>query len=241
MPIHDWNRVGAGVFHHFHVMWTAEIAAALNGGILPPRYLALAEQSISGPIPDVITLEKRQDFDLRDRGGLMVADAPPKATYVISAEADVYAMKANRITIQHELGDVVAVIEIISPGNKSSGHAIRSFARKAEELLSFGTHFLIVDLFPPTPRDPQGLHKVIWDVVQPEPFELPYDKRLTVAAYSASIPLTAYVEPVAVGDSLPSLPIFLSDGLYIPAPLESTYQSALAKCPESLRDKLSHS
>jgi hypothetical protein len=35
MPVHDWARVDAGIFHHFHVAWIDEIARALNRGLLP--------------------------------------------------------------------------------------------------------------------------------------------------------------------------------------------------------------
>jgi hypothetical protein len=34
-------------------------------------------------------------------------------------------------------------------------------------------NLLIVDLFPPTSRDPQGIHGAIWDELAGEPFELP--------------------------------------------------------------------
>ena len=44
MPIHDWTRVRANRFHHFHQTWTTNLAAALNSGRLPPGYFALAEQ-----------------------------------------------------------------------------------------------------------------------------------------------------------------------------------------------------
>ena len=49
MPIHDWSRVRANRFHHFHQTWTANLAAALNSGRLPPGYFALAEQIKGGP------------------------------------------------------------------------------------------------------------------------------------------------------------------------------------------------
>ena len=47
------------------------------------------------------------------------------------------------------------------------------------ELLKNGVHVLVVDLFPPSPRDPQGIHKAIWDEIDPQPFELPKDKPMT--------------------------------------------------------------
>ncbi|MGH7193944.1 MAG: hypothetical protein ACREJM_10485 [Candidatus Saccharimonadales bacterium] len=37
MPIHDWTRVEAGIFHHFHVEWMGALARALNQGLLPPN------------------------------------------------------------------------------------------------------------------------------------------------------------------------------------------------------------
>ena len=46
----------------------------------------------------------------------------------------------------------------------------------------------------------------------------------------------AYVEPVAVGDALPSLPIFLDRGTYVPAPLESSYQTTWSKCPAVVKE-----
>jgi len=238
MPIHDWSQVDPGIFHDFHQAWTIEIRNALNGGGLPPGYFAMAEQILSGPIPDVVTLQRRAaPGDLpHPSGGLAVADAPPRARFVTSAEPDPYVRKANRIAIKHRLGQVVAVIEVVSPGNKSSLHALRSLVEKADELLRKGINLLVVDLFPPSPRDPQGIHKAIWDEIREEPFELPPDKPLTVAAYCAGEPKTAYVEPVAVGDPLPGLPIFLDPGTYVPAPLEKTYQATWAKCPDALRE-----
>ena len=242
MPIHDWSRVDAGIFHHFHQGWTSEIANALNGGDLPDDYFALAEQVVSGPIPDVVTLQQRaHPTDVaRHNGGIAVAEAPPQARFVREANLDPYVARANRIRIQHRLGRVVAIIEIVSPGNKSSQNALRAFVQKAEDLLRDGINLLIVDLFPPTPRDPQGVHQAIWDTIQCEPFELPSDKPLTIAAYSAGAPIRAYVDPVAVGDLLPSSPIFLDAGLYVPAPLEETYEKTWANCPRVVKELVSN-
>jgi hypothetical protein len=50
--------------------------------------------------------------------------------------------------------------------------------------------------------------------------------------------LSAYVEPVAVGDPLPEMPLFLEPELYVPVPLETTYTSAFAAVPRRWRDQL---
>jgi Protein of unknown function (DUF4058) len=238
MPIHDWSHVDAGIFHHFHQSWTVEIATALNGGGLPPGYFALAEQIVGGPIPDVVMLQQRPGAQRspKEGGGIALADAPPQARFTTTAQIDPYVAKANHIAIKHRLGHVVAVIEIISPGNKSSQYALRSLVEKSYEPLNSGVNLLVVDLFPPSRRDPQGIHKAIWDTIRDEAFELPSDKPLTVAAYMGGDLKRAYVEPVAIGDSLPSLPIFLDDRTYVPAPLEATYDSTWLKCPEPVRE-----
>jgi len=57
MPIHDWTRVGAGIFHDFHHAWIEELKRSLNRGVLPPDYYALAEQFAAGFGPDVLTLQ----------------------------------------------------------------------------------------------------------------------------------------------------------------------------------------
>lgn len=193
----------------------------------------MAEQFISGPIPDVVKCGQPQP-----RGGEtpLSIESPPQARIVTSANLDPYVRKMNSIVIRHQLGQVVAVVEIVSPGNKSSRHALRQFVEKAYELLRQGSHLLVVDLFPPSARDPQGIHKAIWDEIVDEPFTPPADKPLTVAAYWAGDPKTAYVEPVAVGDQLPSSPIFLDLGSYVPAPLESAYQTTWDKCPVALKE-----
>ena len=240
MPIHDWTRVEAGLFHDFHLGWIAALRRSLNGGLLPKGYYALAEQVAGGPIPDVLTLQtstpKRAQAD--GPGGVAVADTPPRTAVVRQAEEDIYAARANHIAIRHSRGTVVAVIEIVSPGSKASRFALHKFVEKSAEFLRHGVHLLVIDLFPPTPRDPAGIHKAVWDEILDEPFELPAGKPLTLAAYSAGVPMTAYVEPFAVSDLLPDMPLFLESGRYVPVPLEATYQASWAAFPADLAPEL---
>ena len=140
MPIHDWTRLSDGDFHHFHQCWVVGIGNALNSGLLPPGYLAMAEQVAGRPIPDVVTLQHQEPSG--ELGGVATAIAPPTA----------------RVIARFERINIVA-------------------------------SFLSGDL------------------------------------------PTAYVESVGLGDPLPSLPIFLSETRYIPAPLEATYHEAWAVFP----------
>ena len=238
MPVHDWSRVNAGLFHHFHLNWISALCTHLNSGDLPPGYYALAEQVASGPIPDVITLKlkPRPAEPSESTGGIALAVSPPRTRYVVRAEADPYLTKVNRVAIRDPRGKLVSVIEIVSPGNKGSRAKFQVFVDKAVDFMRRGVNVLVIDLLPPTRRDPQGIHKAIWDEIDDEPFELPPDKRLTLASYSAGIEKVAYVEPIAVGDALPDMPLFLEPEIYIPAPLDATYQTTWSVCPSPLKD-----
>jgi hypothetical protein len=239
MPIHDWTRVDAGLFHHFHQQWISSLCNSLNAGRLPADYFALVEQRIKGPIADVLTLELTPGpkESGEDSGGLAVATAPPRTRLIRRSEAEIYAGKADRITVRHRHGNVVAVIEIVSPGNKGSKAEFRAFVEKSAELIRQGVHLLVVDPFPPGKRDPRGIHKAIWDEFQEEELELPPDKPLTLASYDAGLDhdRVAYVEFVAVGDVLPDLPLFLKPEVYVPAPLEETYQATWRLFPAPLK------
>ncbi|MCI0360351.1 MAG: DUF4058 family protein [Planctomycetaceae bacterium] len=241
MPVHDWKRVPSGLFHHFHQQWIAELCARFNARGLPRGYYAMIEQSASGVVPDILTLEHSKagsGDDEHEALGLAVATAPPQTRFVMSAENELYAARANHIAILRPLGDVVAVLEIVSPGDKDSRHALRSFVEKSLEFLQRGIHLLVVDLLPPTPRDPQGIHGAIWQEIRDEPFALPPDDPLKLASYSAGPVKTAYVEPVAVGDELPAMPLFLGLSRHIPVPLEETYAHTVSLCPEPMREML---
>jgi hypothetical protein len=243
MPIHDWTTAPSGFFHHFQQFWSGAICDALNDGRMPAGYYALVELHMIGLVPDILTLQQRSKprpsgpADGSDRGGgIAAAEAPPKVRYVSRVENALYVAKANRVVVRNAGGQVVAVVEIVSPGNKQTAHAVGSFVQKAGELLRADVNLLVIDLFPPTPRDPQGLHPLIWAEVQDEPFELPADEPLTLAAYAAGPPTTAYVEPVAVGRPLPDMPAFLDADTYVPAPLGPTYEETWARCPREFRE-----
>jgi hypothetical protein len=285
MPIHDWSRVDAGLFHNFHQRWIAALCDALNTGGLPADYFALQEQVVSGPIPDVLTLRLSPSDELTGPSpGLAVAEAPPHTRHVQRTEVDIYARKADRVTVRHRHGQVIAVVEIVSPGNKASRSELHAFLQKTSDLIRVGIHLLVIDFFPPTGpcrphapreelcslgparidspsgelesprsdrgthlaerdayttgRDPQGIHKALWDEFEEQDFSLPPDKPLTLASYSAGPVKTAYVEPVAVGDSLPDMPLFLEPEFYVPAPLEATYQTAWSVFPAALKGLL---
>lgn len=244
MPIHDWTRVEAGIFHDFHHAWIEEIKRSLNAGRLPSNYYALAEQHAAGFGPDVLALEatrgeasgKSLESETPSTESATLL-APPQLWLTAETDLEYYRRKQSAVAIRHVSGDrLVAMIEIISPGNKSSRHALRAFVEKAATLLESGIHLLILDLFPPGRRDPQGVHGAIWEEVAGEEYEQPSDKPLTLAAYEADLSIRAHVQPASVGESLIDMPLFLQPRGQVPVPLEATYQGAWNALPQRWRN-----
>ena len=247
MPIHDWTRVPDGTFHDFHVSWIPKIKAALNHGVLPKGYYAMAEQVAGGIVPDVLTLQA-MDHEESDEeypspsgedGGTAVAVRPPKLSVRAKLEQSIYARKANRLVIRHQSSDrVVALVEVVSAGNKASQRDFDAFVDKAAAAIYDGIHLSLVDLHPPTARDPQGIHGAIWSALGDGSYVAPPGKPLTLAAYVGSPEFSAYVEPLAVGQVLPAMPVFLTSTRYVELPLEDSYLAAVAEIPDRARTPL---
>lgn len=246
MPIHDWTRVNAGTWHAFHLGWIAEIQSALNDGRLPDDYYAQAEQIIGPFGPNVLTLQEAEAVDLipnSEEGpdsfkdvGVAVAMRPPPTRWTALAEMDDYVSKRRTMVIRHSSNDrIVALIEIVSPGIKSTRHALTSFVAKAVEAIYRGYHLLIVDLFPPGPRDPHGIHEAIWSEIVNERVELPPNEPLTLVSYASGPTKHAYIEPTAINHALIDMPLFLTPDRYIPVPLEETYLAAFHGVPRRWR------
>jgi hypothetical protein len=236
MPIHDWTRVPSGLFHHFHQDWSIEIARTLNRGHLPKGFSALVEQR-SGPREgDVLSIEgTRRSKAVGDHAGNVATLDAPVTRIVRSTSKRIHSERANRILVRHHLGRIVAAIEILSAGNKDSRAALRDFVDKTIDFLRAGIHLLVIDLFPPTPRDPTGIHKIIWDEILEEEFAFPAGKDRILVSYKTGPEQFAYIEPVAVGDDLPNMPLFLTYDMHVKVPLEATYQATWDASPEDFR------
>ncbi len=153
--------------------------------------------------------------------------------------------KANRIAIRHRLGEVVCIIEIVSPGNKAGKKPIREFVEKTQEFLRAGVNVLLVDPFPPGPRDPDTLHKLIWDDIEDVPFEMPAGEPLLLASYQTGddpvgLSPVAYIEPFRVGAAMPDMPAWIDPDFFVEVPLERSYQAAWNVCPKDYRYLVEH-
>jgi hypothetical protein len=244
MPAHDWTKVPAGIFHHFHLEWIAAIAHTLNHGLLPKEYYALAEQYAGVFGPDVLTLQAparagRKQRGNRQSGGAAVL-TKPRHKPIAQTEMEFYRTKQKTVTVRHVSGDeVVALVEIVSPGNKSQRGRFREFVEKAAAFLDQHLHLSVIDLFPPGRRDPNGIHAAIWEEISGEEHELRRGKKNRVgASYECAALVQAYLSYFGVGDRLADMPLFLEAAGCVEVPLEATYTQAFAEVPARWRDEL---
>lgn len=237
MPVHDWSAVRAVWFHHFHNSWIYKLTDRLNAGLLPQGFYAAGEQVGGETEPDVLTLHERSSSGLTGRpsapGVLAIEEHPPRVRWTQEAEEAIYLRKQDRVVIRGSEGDrIVALIEIVSRGNKESRHEFERFLRKVASALESRFHLLIVDLQPPGTFDPRGIHGAIWDYLFGTCPEAPPDRSLTLVSYRAEPVPTAYVEPIDVGARLPDMPLFLDAAWYINVPLEETYMHTWSGLPD---------
>ena len=152
----------------FHSRFIAGMMDALNSR-LSPKYVASSEQRLyieqhrRAIRPDVsIIAVPRSDFA---NGGLAVADA-------VDADADTEEMweveyilpnvieRFVRIIVAGDESRVIAVIELLSPANKSASSSGREeYLKKQDEVLSSETHLMEIDLLReglPTVAAPPG-------------------------------------------------------------------------------------
>jgi hypothetical protein len=246
MPVDDWTRVDSGTFHAFHTAWIAHLMGALNRGLLPPAYYALAEQLATRMQTDILTLCSPTPAREPDpsEGGVALAEVPPAVRLTFqpdpSRKPRRTARRGRHLVIRHNSGDrVVALIEIVSPANKDRRQNVRDFAEKVVRSLEAGIHVLVIDILPVGRHDPQGIHGAVWGYFDTGGYTPPPDGQLTLVSYrwDGWDPF-AFVEPLAVGRTVPDMPLFLTPERYVSVPLESTYQVALGDMPPRHRAAL---
>lgn len=243
MPAHDWTRVSDGTFHDFHYSWVLEIKRALKRGLLPKGYYAMAEQ-FEGDLdaPDVLTLQASSTIPASESplsGTATLTESPPVVHARTTIARDSYARKQRTLIIRHTSDDrIVAMIEVLSPGNKSSRHALRSFLDKAVAALDSGIHLLLVDVHPPGSRDPHGIHGALLNEIGSKDYVLGSARPLTAVAYIGGGVIDAFVAHFAVGEPVPQMPLFLTRENYIRVPLEGTYMAAWEDVPPQYQELL---
>lgn len=239
MPLRDHFRPPTtryGSWESLHGMWPATIVQQLRRQ-LPPGYVATPRVRL-GPYFEIdVGAFEQDDPNPRGRppananGGATATLAPPRPTWAVETdvpEEDEYAVEIYNAEEERQL---VAVIEIVSPANKDRLDKRRAFVGKCAALLRKGVAVSIVDVV--TVRHANLYAEMMEFIGHPDPTlgaEPPAvyasSCRWTSNAETIRGLLEAWTNPLAVGQPLPPLPLWLSDDVRLAFDLERSYEQA---------------
>jgi hypothetical protein len=208
-----------------HCAWANCIAQQLNAGLLPDRYFAMPQVQLGGNVQiDVATMEDAAARSETEPGGIAVW-APPRPALTVPVAYDRADIFEVRIVNNEEGLDPVAAIELVSPANKDRPSHRRAFAVKCAAYLQAGVSVIVVDI---VTRRAGSLHDELMDILKAEPGTGALSA-LYAAAYRNALAaeqpvLEIWPEVLAVGQPLPTLPLWLDD-LALPLDLEESYES----------------
>ena len=229
MPLHDWQPAPDAVVHAFHIGWIWNLARRLNSGLLPSGYLARPEESLGPWRSDPPALEddasSAEPATDHEQGApeptmtpapRLAAARPPRRLAIFSAAEE------RR----------VAVVEVVSRGNKDSRARALAMRDKVLACLEAGLQTGLIDVWP---RGREEWSDVVGSVVAALGASAPlpaYDR--CIASFESMLEpsqLNVYIESCAVGAPLPDLPLFLAPSRSVSLPLDATYVETFAELP----------
>jgi hypothetical protein len=234
LEVHSWES--------FHSQWGGCIAADLNKR-LPKRFLASGPQRL-GPFvsADVAELEVLINRPNPQSNGA-IEHTDGNGGVALAVEQSVYTVPDTDLSMPVSFPDeyrvevrdtfqasrVLAVIELVSPGNKDDVQARETFAGKCLSVLAKGIGLVVVDMV--TSRS-ANLHNVLVKLARRDTrFEMGGSPPTYAAAYR---PVHRKKQDVVdlwhwelkVGASLPTVPLALREFGVIGLDLEATYAEA---------------
>ena len=203
----------------FHGAWAAAMARLLNAGVLPPGYYAVPFLDRDGPVEiDVAALGEH------DAGGdgtqLWTPPAPGEAVAVEWPEAD-----EVRVDVLADDGDprLAAAVELVSPRNKDRPRSREALASKCAAHLRRGCGVVVVDVATTCRAD---LHADLLAVLGAEAVAGGAGPLTAVSYRAVAGQLLAWPATLAVGEPLPTLPLWLGADLAVPLDLEASHAAA---------------
>ena len=234
MALHDHFRPPLSVrrhWHAFHNAWATYIASDLNQR-LPEEYFAEANVQFGIEI-DVATFEEAGPAAAHHACSRDAIDYPPvqgSAGWIIPVPTQTISMALLIDTVEvlvfnREAGPTLAgAIELVSPANKDRPAHHDAFVSKCAAYLQQGIGLMVVDVV--TDRR-ANLHNDLLARLGAPDVGL-WEAELYAVSYRpvhrAGHPsLDMWEASVAVGSSLPTMPLWLRGNLCFPVDLDATY------------------
>jgi hypothetical protein len=213
----------------FHGAWAAAMARLLNQGVLPSGYYAVPLLDRDGPVEiDVAALRESP---------APVGQAPTPQTWAppapsLTVDIELPANDAVEVQVLADDGDprLAAAVELLSPRNKDRPQARQTFAVKCVGYLQQGSSVVVVDTVTTRRADP---HAPILALLGVEG-DATIPPGLSAVSYRAAgreeekQQLSIWPASLALGQPLPTLPLWIASDFSVPLNLEASYQAACA-------------
>jgi hypothetical protein len=237
MPLRDHFRpplAKVAAWEELHGQWPAVLVQQLRKQ-LPPGYVAGPKVHLGSHVEiDIATYEKddaQPKFDTNGTGGVATAAwAPAAPSVAVETELPDYDEYEVRVYDAERGRTLVAAIEIVSPANKDRPEKRNAFVGKCAALLRQGVAVSIVDIV--TVRHFNLYAELMTFIGQRDPTLGPEPPPL-YAASCRWVPrgdrraiLETWSHVLALGQPLPTLPLWLTDVRYVPLNLEESYEKA---------------
>ena len=244
MPLYDLTQLqfprDDSIYHHFHAAWLISIADALNQSFPEESgFEAIFEKKTSPIEADVVTVDTlEEELGSRILKGFDSVELPRPA---ISFVNPIFPEEAKDITIRTPSGKIISVIKLTSPGNKNTHGKVSNYTANALSYLRQGLNYLIIDVLPPT-NFVDIFHNLIAELLEGESLHPPKEKPFYTISYRvllvSDLVIETYPTWFGLGETLPTVPLFLIEELRISIDLETTFMEAFRRLPPRHRRKL---
>jgi hypothetical protein len=210
---------GSGDWEDFHGGFLHRLRAQLTLKVIPRYRVRVDKQVYLREMPDLPwRLVGKPDLAVTGGHGaatvaVAVMDSPVKVQLQLAAVEEVSLRRLEILDTDSE--EVVTVLELLSPANKSKGSDRVQYLRKRERLIESGVNFVELDLLRGGPRTSP---------------DIPACDYCALVARIAEVP-TAGVWPWRLADPMPPIPVPLRPGepeptLDLKAALDAVYDEA---------------
>jgi hypothetical protein len=230
MPLRDHFHPPLGEmasWEELHGAWPTTIAFRLNA-TLPPGYRSGVRVHLGTTVElDVAAFEHDHAVGsgAASNGGTAVAWAPTSPALLLETDELTPPTYEVRVYDEHHARRLVAVVEIVSPRNKDRLESRAAFVTKCQALLQQEVCVAIVD--PVTERS-ANLYAELAARLGAEPPAVASASIYAVSCRGIAARgrwrVEAWEHELAVGSPLPTLPLWLTESLYVPLELEATYE-----------------
>lgn len=231
MPLLDHFHPPLSLSRHWenlHSAWANALRDQLNDDLLPPEYFAEVQITHGSRAEiDVATFEDEADSSRAGEGGVAVW-APPRAPFTATLQFTHPVLFEIQVRRDEGGPKLVAAVELVSPANKDRPGHRHAFAVKCASYLQEQVGVVVVDVV--TLRG-GNLHAAMLSLLQVSDQSGTADAPLFSASYRTvagkdATGLEYWVEPLALGGDLPTVPLWLGRDLCVPLDLDQAYRRA---------------